>query len=612
MALYKINPDTEFLYKHLDLYIDDEPLIGDCMIVQADQKCHHALHRSGFCSRHYSMMERHGLLQRYSFLSETCALEIYDQEEKGVCRIVDRGEKCQHETAYRGLCYFHCGMLEAQNYLEEFALPEYIIWNQKVNYTIRKPIQDHICRIADNGRSCTRLITKRGLCENHYARFRLAGWLDKYALPNKKSFFEVYEPNDKSFCRIIEDGNKCNVMAKKRGLCLNHYTRFRLAKQLNEYALESSRPDYERKYELYEQDDKSICRIIGDGNKCRRKVSLRGLCQTHYQRFQLAGHLDKYALASQRSVQHYNCEEYEPSDKSMCRIIEDGNKCSSKTKLRGLCSRHYERFRIAGQLDKYGLAKNAPSQIFNYEIYKPASEGVCRILQDGKACDRKVLNRGVCKLHWSRFQKMGIDALNKYGLPSKRVPLQNIKYEIYKPTSEGICRILEDGKACDREVLNRGLCMLHRARFKRMGDDVLDKYGLSKHVLPQNIKYEIYKPTSKGICRILEDGEACDRKVLTRGICSLHYSRFERTGIDAIDKYGLPRKRAQKPFAFQDYKIYEPDVKGLCRIIEKEKKCDSKCVSRGLCTKHYSRFKYRGLLKKYVKPKKTIEGRMHG
>lgn len=166
----------------------------------------------------------------------------------------------------------------------------------------------------------------------------------------------------------------------------------------------------------------------------------------------------------------------------------------------------------------------------NFKIKKTQKEGICRIIENGTNCNRKVHCRGLCSRHHTYFLRW--DLIKKYGAKKKFVYVEASKYKINKKAKANKCRIIENGKACNREIHGRGLCARHWLTFER--HNLLKKYGTSSRKDPRT--FSVKKKIVKGVCRINENNKACKNKSTSRGLCSKHYLRFLRDG--RIKKFG--------------------------------------------------------------------------
>jgi len=164
-------------------------------------------------------------------------------------------------------------------------------------------------------------------------------------------------------------------------------------------------------------------------------------------------------------------------------------------------------------------------------------------------------------------------------------------FKVKKSVRNGVCRIIENSKSCTRKVHCRELCSKHHTYFLRW--ELIDKYGAKqKFTYVENSKYRINKKGKATKCRIIENGKACNRGLHGRGLCARHWLTFERH--DLLKKYGTSSRKDPRTFALK-----KTIKKGVCRMVENSKNCNTKSTSRGLCSKHYLRFLRSGQIKKF-------------
>jgi len=96
------------------------------------------------------------------------------------------------------------------------------------------------------------------------------------------------------------------------------------------------------------------------------------------------------------------------TNKYDCHIL----RCSEKNKVRGLCSKHYMYCINNDLLDLFASDYRRVKQI--YKINKLAKYSKCRVIADGKICNKKSYARGLCQNHYIQCVKR--DCLNKFGL----------------------------------------------------------------------------------------------------------------------------------------------------------------------------------------------------
>lgn len=172
--------------------------------------------------------------------------------------------------------------------------------------------------------------------------------------------------------------------------------------------------------------------------------------------------------------------------------------------------------------------------------------------------------------------------------------------KINKKAKEGNCRIIENGEPCDRKTHCRGLCSRHHSYFIRC--EIIDKFGMKeKYSYVEQNTYKINKKATKH-CRIIQNGKKCKHKNHGRGLCAHHHLTFNRHGL--LLKYGTKSQKDLKIFS-----VKKKTKEGQCRMIEDNKACKTDITSRGLCSKHYLRFLRDGRIKKFgIKKRKKPNG----
>lgn len=165
-----------------------------------------------------------------------------------------------------------------------------------------------------------------------------------------------------------------------------------------------------------------------------------------------------------------------------------------------------------------------------FKINKSHKKGICRMNENGKNCTKKTHCRDLCSKHHTYMLRW--DLIEKYGVKQKFVYVEQSEYKINKAAKSNKCRIIENEKACKRNVHGRGLCARHWLAFERHG--LLKKYGSTSRKDPR--VFSIKKKIVEGVCRINENYKGCNKSSTSRGLCSKHYLRFLRNG--RIDKFG--------------------------------------------------------------------------
>lgn len=159
-----------------------------------------------------------------------------------------------------------------------------------------------------------------------------------------------------------------------------------------------------------------------------------------------------------------------------CLIEESGKQCGGKDIGRGMCMKHYHRWRKSG-------GSTAPSIFAKRKIaIKEAREGSYSANNACKheGCEKPYYAKGVCNMHYQR------KLLGKVGR---------------KPTYPRECTF----EGCDRQTHCRGLCAAHHKR---------KLHGRDMHA-PIKGREKNRKCTIDG----------CDRKHCAKGYCSTHYKR---------------------------------------------------------------------------------------
>ena len=178
--------------------------------------------------------------------------------------------------------------------------------------------------------------------------------------------------------------------------------------------------------------------------------------------------------------------------------------------------------------------KTKESIILHHKVNLKHKKGHCRITEGDKKCKIKTHCRGLCSRHHTFFLRW--DLIDQFGAPKKFVYVEQTEYKINKSAPKDQCRILENDKACERHIHGRGVCARHWLALDR--HDLLIKYGTSSRKDPKII--EVKKRITEGVCRVIEDGKRCMTSSTTRELCSKHYLRFMRHG--SLKKYGAKIK----------------------------------------------------------------------
>lgn len=150
--------------------------------------------------------------------------------------------------------------------------------------------------------------------------------------------------------------------------------------------------------------------------------------------------------------------------------------CAGKFRARGLCGKHYERWRNHGDVNiRFG--------------YKDGDG--CLVI----GCDRKRKSRGYCGMHYVRISKNG----DVGSADSTRLPKS--------------CSV--DG--CDKKSVARSLCNTHYQRWNKHGEA-----GGS----------DLLRVTGQTVCRV----DDCDSYADSRHLCVKHYKRWQLYGEAGIER----------------------------------------------------------------------------
>lgn len=152
------------------------------------------------------------------------------------------------------------------------------------------------------------------------------------------------------------------------------------------------------------------------------------------------------------------------------------NGCGGEVKARGLCDKHYLRFKRAGELELHkgpGRGKHSPE-------WSTLCDGVA-------TCGKDELARGLCSTCYQVRRKRGVLHL---------LPKVNVG---------NTCKV--DG--CCSQAKALGYCIAHYERFKKYGDPLASA-----------------APKTGGVCSTPE----CLGVVIANGVCAACYARIKKHG----------------------------------------------------------------------------------
>ncbi len=344
-----------------------------------------------------------------------------------------------------------------------------------------------------------------------------------------------------------------------------------------------------------------LCRLMEDGRPCQKPSETRGLCRDHYSHLLYRKQLEGLALPSSfdTAARVREMRIKETPEPGLCRLIEQGKACDKPVATRGLCHSHHHWLMVQDLLDDWALPPLGRRKK-TYQINPQADAGRCALLEDGNKCLGSPHIRGICKRHYSRLQSSrqleALGTISAHPEIALRLSAPIKQVEVKKEPQDGLCRVTDNGLPCLHPVNQRGLCANHSAWARQNG--LIDKLGLAK----QKIKLRVYelKPMKvAGICPVMTDGIWCQNPAQRRGLCVHHYQNiWTRNDLDLED------------FAQEDEleKFRRGEVgPGGCHLwILKEGEPDQVCAqkhwARGFCKTHYNKMKRNPDLLKLADP----------
>jgi hypothetical protein len=105
-------------------------------------------------------------------------LIIKENPPKYGCLLIDDGIPCEGRHSASGLCRRHHVYCRQNGLLEKFAIQKRILW-------IDPLVEKEVCRIIDDGEPCELKAGPSGLCSRHRAYLLPKGLFDLYRIPKK-------------------------------------------------------------------------------------------------------------------------------------------------------------------------------------------------------------------------------------------------------------------------------------------------------------------------------------------------------------------------------------------------------------------------------------------
>ena len=128
-------------------------------------------------------------------------------------------------------------------------------------------------------------------------------------------------------------------------------------------------------------------------------------------------------------------------------MAENGQGCSKRARMRGLCTHHYNALRSKPELLKQiALPPRVPKR-YKFEKRTDAGEHPleCVVIENGVPCTRSPEHCGVCGYHRRLIGNHERYSLHDFYLPR---PLPVLKRKKPEETADGLCWIIEDGRPC--------------------------------------------------------------------------------------------------------------------------------------------------------------------
>jgi len=143
------------------------------------------------------------------------------------------------------------------------------------------------------------------------------------------------------------------------------------------------------------------------------------------------------------------------------------------------------------------------------------------------------------------------------------------------------CRLIVNGEACQRPHAQRGLCASHAQVLRTVGRfAALARPPIAGRKLTLILKSDA--DLHPGICRIVADGVPCMRAAQRRGLCDRHYAGIWQRSDLRLDDFVAPAPDLNQP----KIRLRAPIVRHQCRVSEQGQPCTRPSFRYGLCVQH--------------------------
>ncbi len=342
-----------------------------------------------------------------------------------------------------------------------------------------------------------------------------------------------------------------------------------------------------------------ICLLVEDGRDCHRKVASRGICGPHRTYLRRIGRLGEFALPRQPRRRCVLERKADP-EPGICRVVEDEDPCTAAAERRGLCSRHYVNVWQRDDLDLEDFC--LPPLTENVRLKRDLAPGICRLRVGDEDCLDPATSRGLCRRHY-KWLSSKPDLFERFALPKRKA----IRYSRRTRVREGRCRAAENGAGCPEPTWRRGLCE-HHYNVLSGHPGLMAKIALPARK-QERTRFERAEDADerRNQCVVLENGERCAEEPFRRGVCQRHH-----TILGSHADYSLHDFYTAAPTIEVTLKAPKDQVDGLCRVMEDGVACDAAPHTRGLCRSHYRRLTKEGRLEEFALAKRRGFESRHG